>query len=106
MTPKTTKPEVFVSIIVRSRCPQCSNTIERQTNLLAESLTTGNTTERASYHAAALIKYVDSERLGRGWTENMCGRCRDVPPEKRADLEEFKRQQASIQALAAGGRSE
>jgi DNA-directed RNA polymerase subunit M/transcription elongation factor TFIIS len=80
MADPTTSPKVTVFIVVQAKCPKCSARIERQSSLTYDSLVTGNTTERASYHADAMIDEVDNERTRRGWLERMCGKCRDVEP--------------------------
>jgi hypothetical protein len=73
----TTEPEVTVFIIATSKCPMCSAKIEVQNKLTEESLSTGNHTQRAAYWADSMKKQVNIKRKQRGWTPEMCGKCRD-----------------------------
>lgn len=78
--PRTdTRIEVSVMLLVVTQCPQCSARIEQQTLLSEDSLTTGNTTQKASYWTTQMRAEVQDRMKLRGWTKEMCGRCRDKP---------------------------
>ena len=73
----TTEPLVSVMLLVRSKCPGCGEVIEQQAKLDEHSLSTGNTTQQASYWAKQMKAEVEGKMKRRGWTPEMCGRCRD-----------------------------
>ncbi len=77
--PTTTAPQVQAFIIVRAVCPGCKTVIEMQNVLDEESLSTGNTTQKASYWAKQMKEQVQAKLERRGWTSQMCGKCRDNP---------------------------
>jgi hypothetical protein len=66
-------------LLVRAICPGCKTKIESQNVLDEESLVTGNTTQRAAYWAKQMKEQVQASADRRGWTAQMCGKCRDQP---------------------------
>lgn len=84
--PVTTAPVAHVYLRITMRCPLCARRLERQVTLTVASLTTGNTTEQASYALDALKNDVEREATERGWVHQMCGRCRDMTEEERKQV--------------------
>lgn len=74
--PETTATAVNVVLTVEAVCPRCGNTCRVSARLHEESLTTGNTTERAAYVANQLRAEVDCMKALRLWDAHHCGRCR------------------------------
>jgi len=77
--PTTTAPHAQVMLLVRATCPGCKTVIEMQNVLDEESLSTGNTTQRAAFWAKQMKEQVQAKLERRGWTPQMCGKCRDIP---------------------------
>ena len=73
----TTDTRTSVTIRVWARCPKCGKTIERILELGGESLTAGNTTERASYAAEAMRLEVATHKVRRQWSSDQCAACGD-----------------------------
>lgn len=73
----TTAPEVRVFLMVTAQCPLCATKIELQENVSEDSLTTGNTTQKASYWVSSMKAEIADRMKRRGWTPEMCGKCRD-----------------------------
>lgn len=74
----STDVEIRVQITAAAQCPKCGKRLEQRSLLAEEQLTTGNTTQMASYHARALRASIDAAKKLRGWTDEMCGACRDA----------------------------
>jgi hypothetical protein len=66
-----------VILAASATCPKCNRKLVETADLDEEALTTGNTTQRASYWMASLKSLVQARATQRGWTGESCGRCRD-----------------------------
>ncbi len=80
MSVSTTAPVLMVTLRMASVCPQCKRRIEAVRTLTEHELTTGNTTQMASYHAKEMRAIVERDMAERGWHVEMCGRCGDPEP--------------------------
>ncbi len=75
-----TSPVITIHLAAVSTCTQCGKRVELRRELTEEQLTTGNTTQMASYHARDMKAEVSAAIVGRGWTNKVCGACRDGGP--------------------------
>lgn len=102
----TTNTTVMVCLHAVSKCPVCGKKIELQRRLNEESLVTGNTTQRAAYHAKEMRALAQGEADDRGWTREMCGACRDRTPEARDKQALLKVQIDQLRACGTDEKSE
>ena len=72
-----TTPIIVVRISARSTCTACGKRVDLERELEEHALSTGNTTQRASYHATEMRELLTEEIGRRGWTSLICGGCRD-----------------------------
>lgn len=75
----TTDCVVELQVKITSTCPLCGKRIETRRLLTEEQLSTGNTTQMATYHVRAMKEQVQREKVRRGWRVEMCGACADAP---------------------------
>lgn len=77
MNDKTTETEVSIMVTVQCRCPCCGQRIVIKDLLTEESLSTGNTTQQASYAIRLWRERIEADKARRGWSKDQCGKCRD-----------------------------
>lgn len=73
---KTTASVVTVELWCVVECPNCGAMLRLAATLPENSLTTGNTTQTAAYHAEMLREQMLTVQKARLWNGEMCGRCR------------------------------
>ncbi len=89
----TTKVILAASIT----CPKCGRKLVETADTDEESLSTGNTTQRASYWMNDLKNKVQAVAQRRGWTAEMCGTCRDRDPVGIVDERAGKEQRRHVE---------
>lgn len=72
-----TSPIITVRIDAVSTCTACGKSVSLSSFVDEEALSTGNATQQASYHAKSLRAQINAAIARRGWTELICGACRD-----------------------------
>lgn len=77
MNDSSTETEVSIMVTVECRCPRCGQRIVIKDLLTEESLSTGNTTQQASYAVKQWRAQIEADKERRCWNAEMCGKCRD-----------------------------
>lgn len=72
----TTAPEVKILVRVVSSCPVCRKTLEAQ-RLISDETLFVNMTDYVATVVGEARAVVQADAKRRGWTEEMCGACRD-----------------------------